>query len=233
MDANLEEVLGPWQLETCRARHPVAEHSEFKLRFFATLERNAQRWVSVKTHTSLSQHNYSPLLDFGPMSPDLDQDTFEAPSSRSTARTSSAQRRDLHLFHCPPAVHLHGLFHGAEPGSDLFVQQALRYELHHLAFAWRERCGPRTKGVEFGTLVSLQLIARQGLFDGAEQVVVHDGLGEEIDRASFHSPNTGWNIAVPRDKDDREFDATGVQFILQVQPVQAGHLQVQHDARGA
>jgi len=30
MDANLEAVLGPRQLETCRARHRVAEQGECK-----------------------------------------------------------------------------------------------------------------------------------------------------------------------------------------------------------
>ena len=127
---------------------------------------------------------------------------------------------------------LHRLFHGAELGGDLLVEQAARDLPDHLFLAGSQ-AGEAGAQVELdGLMLAGGLIAGESGLDGGEQLVLRHRLGQEVDRARFHRPHAGRHVAVAREENDRQGAAGLGELVLQFQPGAAGHAQVQQDATG-
>ena len=70
-----------------------------------------------------------------------------------------------------------------------------------------------------------------GLRDRAEQGDIAHGFCQEVDGAGLDRLDTGRDIAVPGEKDDRpRHRALARQRLLQLEPVQIGHRQIEHRA---
>lgn len=70
----------------------------------------------------------------------------------------------------------------------------------------------------------------QRLGDGVEQHLIVDRLGEEIGGATLHRLDAGGDVAAPGEKHHRQIRRTLLQQLLQLQPVQPRHRQIQHQA---
>lgn len=65
--------------------------------------------------------------------------------------------------------------------------------------------------------------------NGFKQVFVMHGLGEEIQSAALHRLNAHGNVAVAAKENDRNHAAFRSQSCLQLQTIQAGHRNVEHE----
>jgi hypothetical protein len=57
-----------------------------------------------------------------------------------------------------------------------------------------------------------------------------DGLGQELQRTSFHRPHRHRNIAEAGDEDDGQIDVGVREFLLKIQPTQVRQAYIEHDA---
>jgi hypothetical protein len=147
------------------------------------------------------------------------------------------QRARPQLLHDTAAVDLDGLLHGAQVGRDLLVELARDHVLEHLALARGERVEPRAQFVQRLLLGAQGLVALDRVAHRGNQHLRFDRFDEEIERALLHRAHALRHVAVSAQEQDRERAALAGQRALEVEPVQAGHVQV-HDhaavgARGA
>ncbi len=74
------------------------------------------------------------------------------------------------------------------------------------------------------------LAPRQRLANGAEQDLVVEGLGEELDGARLHGLNRHRDVAMPGDEDDRHVEPVCCELLLEVEPVLTREADVEHQA---
>jgi hypothetical protein len=72
----------------------------------------------------------------------------------------------------------------------------------HLTFARREGRQPLFERVQLGLGCTCQAVHLDGIPHSRQQILVNDGLGQEINRTSLHGPHTRRNIAASGDEDD-------------------------------
>ena len=113
----------------------------------------------------------------------------------------------MHLTHDVPTMDLHGDFAGPEIRCYLFIEHPGNDKAHDLTLA----CGQRL--VAFSQLSKLSLpltgypVTILGLMDRIEQVLVAEGLGQELDRAGFHGPHRHGNVPMGGNKNYRNPNA--------------------------
>ncbi len=137
-----------------------------------------------------------------------------------------------HLAHGPGAMDFDGDLADPHLPGNLLVHQARGRQRHHFALTLAER------GVALAQVVAalqrLALGAVHGNCRGhrVEEILVPEGLGQEVHRAGLHRPHRHLDIAMPGDEDHRQAHAALVHLALHLQPV--GHLQayVEHHAAG-
>ena len=94
------------------------------------------------------------------------------------------------------------------------------------------------EGVAAGDLASqlVHLAEQPAVLDGAahreDDLVVVDGAGEEVVRAEAGGLDGGGDLAVGGQHDDREVGRRGLDAPQGLQPVDAGHVEVEDDHRG-
>jgi hypothetical protein len=52
--------------------------------------------------------------------------------------------------------------------------------------------------------------------DGIQQILMSDGLGEELDCAGFHGPNRHWHVGVATDENHRQAHICFDEFIVKI-----------------
>ena len=112
----------------------------------------------------------------------------------------------------------------AELRSNLFVQHAGNYAFEHVKLAWCERCQSITRLLALRTLEPLLGRPCESPLNGAQEIFVSEGFRQIIDRAGFHrlytSRHAGTarneNIAITREKDNRNLNVLAGQFLLQI-----------------
>src|SRR5712692_1107231 len=75
-------------------------------------------------------------------------------------------------------------------------------------------------------------MALDRLCDRIQQVLVDEGLGQELHGSCFHRAYRGPNIAMPRDEHDGNFEADLGHPRLEIQPAQARQPDIEHQAAG-
>src|SRR4029077_5066880 len=112
----------------------------------------------------------------------------------------------------------------------LFIEHPGNDKAHDLTLA----CGQRL--VAFSQLSKLSLpltgdpVTIQGLMDRIEQVLVAEGLGQELHRAGFHGPHRHGNVPMGGNKNYWNPNARVDQLVLKVQTVDSRKSHIQNQA---
>jgi len=135
-----------------------------------------------------------------------------------------------HFVHHLGAMRFDGALGNAEHVGDLLIRKAAHDERKYLTFA---------RGHGFITSVPIPLmtsrfprcgVARQRLAHSSKQLISLDWLGEEIYGTALHCAHRGGNITVAREEDHRQWFFVSGERLLQLQPVNSRHLQIEHSA---
>ena len=102
--------------------------------------------------------------------------------------------------------------------------------LEHLPFALGQRCEALRDVPALCAARDAAPVGGQGLVNCRDQLGVVHRLGQEVRRAVFHRLHAGRDVASAGEKDDRQRAGLLLELSLQLQPVQAGHCQVEHQA---
>ena len=86
--------------------------------------------------------------------------------------------------------------------------------------------------VQFGVGVASAGILLFGARNRCQQVGVVDGLGQEIDRTRPHGANAGRDVALAGQENDRPLRPSRGQRLLQLQPIETRHGDIEHRAAG-
>src|SRR5207253_837408 len=125
---------------------------------------------------------------------------------------------------------LHSDFTGPKVISDLLIEHARNHQSHDLALACRQRFVAVSQLAKVTLLLTRHTVSVQSLVDRIQQVLVPEGLSQELHRAGFHGPHAHRNISMPGDEDDGNPDARIRQLALKVQAVDARKSHVQNQA---
>ena len=74
------------------------------------------------------------------------------------------------------------------------------------------------------------LAALDGVPDGAQQHLVAEWLGQELDRSRLHGLDRHRHVAVTGDEDDRHVNPIGGDALLQIETVEVRKSNVKHQA---
>ena len=94
----------------------------------------------------------------------------------------------FHFLHHVRAMYLHRVLDRAEFAGDLFVQVAGNHKFEHFLLTWCERGQARADFGKFCLLLPKGAVFLNCHTNGCKQVCIVYGLGEEINRAAFHTP---------------------------------------------
>jgi len=141
-------------------------------------------------------------------------------------------RSRTHLFHHLRAVGLDGALGDVEFAGDLLIKPSRYDVLEYRSLASCKRVealfqveAPLRRGPPF-------LAVRQGRMHRRQQRDTVDGLGQKVDRPTFHGLDDRPDITVTRHEHYRE-GALALETSLKLQPRQARQPIVEHEARRA
>ena len=138
----------------------------------------------------------------------------------------------LHFFHDAGAMDFDGFLDGAEVSGGLLVELAGDDVFQDFALARSERRQALLDFGDFGTRLPLEAILLDGDVNGFEQILVVHRFGEEIQSAALHRLHAHGDVAVAGEKNDGKLAAFRRQSLLQLQAIQAGHRDVEHETAG-
>ena len=127
-------------------------------------------------------------------------------------------------------MHLDGDLAGAELGGDLLVQHARHHQAHDLALARRQQVVPFAQAREILFAFPRDAVEIQGLLDSVQQVLLPEGLRQELHRSRFHRLHAHGNVAMTGEEDDGNMNARLGQVLLYVEPADARKPHVQNQA---
>src|SRR5262249_50506380 len=126
------------------------------------------------------------------------------------------------------SVCLHRSLTDPELVTDLFIQQAGGHQRHDLPFATAERRVTVPEHLDLRPLTKCSAAALDGVLYSAEQHIVVEWFGQELDGSRLHRLDCHRNIAVTRYEDDRRIRSID-NALLDVEPIEVwkGHIQYQ------
>jgi hypothetical protein len=124
------------------------------------------------------------------------------------------------------ALDLDGDFTGPELESYLFIEHARNHQAHDLTLARRPQLVAPLQLAKPGLLLAHHPVAIQSLVDRIQQVLVPEGLGQELHRFGFHGLHRHRNISMTRDEDDGNPDTRVSQLALKIQTADSGKSHV-------
>src|SRR5262249_46740007 len=104
------------------------------------------------------------------------------------------------------------------------------HELHHLAFAPTERGIAGTQIIHLGLLLKRGATAVDGAAYSADQSVVAEWLGQELERTSLHGAYRRWYIGITSNEHDGHIGSVHRGDILQVQTAEIWERHIQYQA---
>ena len=139
-------------------------------------------------------------------------------------------RFNAHLLENARAVHFHGAHGDIEFVGDDLVVLASKNALHHFALAWGELVQPRggNGGVGIGRLA--RGIEFHGADDSVHQLIVVEGLLDEIEGALLHGGHGERYVTVAAQENHWQPRAALAQQIEELQAAHAAHAHVEHQA---
>ena len=121
----------------------------------------------------------------------------------------------FHFFHHAGPVYLDGLFSDAQFTRDLLVRPAFNEKRQHFPLARGEPRHTTVNTVQFNAARESSRRVPQCVLYRAKEVGVAHWFLEEICRTRLHRSYCHRDVAVARDKDDRQRPVRGIQFALQ------------------
>jgi hypothetical protein len=100
--------------------------------------------------------------------------------------------------------------------GDLLVEETSDDQLHHVPLAGGQGVIPLAQLGQCRPLVPPHTVTLQCLLDGIEEILVAEGLGQELHRPGFHGPHGHGDVPIAREEDDRQGDLGRGQCALQV-----------------
>src|SRR5215813_5352065 len=97
----------------------------------------------------------------------------------SAIRTSSANDPARNLLHCVSALDFDAKFGGPQPSGNLPVEQAAHNKHQYFAFALRQRVVPCSLFGNLSLLLSICVVALDGLVNRIEQRLVAKRFGQK------------------------------------------------------
>ena len=138
-----------------------------------------------------------------------------------------------HLAHDATALDFYRDFRGPQFGSDFLVRPARNNQLQDLPLALRESLETRAQCRGIGLRLTCSAIAFERLLNRIEQILIPKGLGEKLHSARLHRAYGHRNVAIPGNENDGDRDVRACQFVLKVEPAQAGQTHIQHQTAGS
>src|SRR4051812_35336753 len=127
------------------------------------------------------------------------------------------ERLGSHLLHDLSAVLLDGDFTVIELHRDLFVEQSLHDQAHHVAFLRRKLVITLTKFGYVSAIYARQAITFERLIDCRQEFRITNRLGQKLYRSCSHRAHGGWDIAMTGDENYWKINAGVAQLTLQIQ----------------
>src|SRR5262245_53553814 len=116
---------------------------------------------------------------------------------------------------------------------DLLVEPPSRHQVHDLALAGSQGVEPVLDLGPLGALGPGLAAPGQRPLDTVEQLLILEGLLEEVQGAFLHGPDAGRDRRVARDEDDWHCLLGPAQGCLELEPAGAGQPDVEHETRRA
>src|SRR5215469_18150993 len=123
----------------------------------------------------------------------------------------------MHLMHDATSVRLHSDLSNSKFSARLLVQLTADHQRHYVLLARGKRAVPLPKHLEARLLVDNRATAFKCASDGAQEHLGGVRLGEELNGSGLHRLNRRWDVAVPRNEDDRRPGVIGGDALLQIQ----------------
>ena len=139
------------------------------------------------------------------------------------------KRCNLHLPHDVAAVDLERDLADAKLGSRLLVEKAAHDQRQHLTLARRQALETPTELGEVGSLPPHVTILRNSGVNPAQQIVLLERLGQEVDRPSLDRAYRRRYIAMSGDKHDWRVIPLR-DLALQVQAVDVRKIDIENQA---
>src|SRR5271157_876505 len=117
--------------------------------------------------------------------------------------------------------------------GDLLIETASHNQGHHLPLTGGQGLEARPQPGQSFFVLQPSAVARKAELDGVQQILVAEGLGQELDRATLHRLDGHRDVAVPGDEDDRELDVRGGEFSLKVEAASPRQPDIEHQAGGS
>ncbi len=136
----------------------------------------------------------------------------------------------MHLLHHVPAMDFHGDFAGPELKSYLLIEHARNDQCHDLPLARGHGFVTPSQFGKLALLLAHHPVAIQSLVDRIQQVLVAEGLGEELHCTGFHGLYRHRDIAMTGDEDDGNENVRVSQLPLKVQTVDSRKSHIQDEA---
>jgi hypothetical protein len=125
------------------------------------------------------------------------------------------KRTGVHLPRRPATVDLHRGFGDADIASNLFAQATARDLNHDLALPGRFEALP--EGGQNRFTLAPSTIAREAELNGIEELLITEGLRQELNGATLHRLHRHRDVAVPCDEDDRKFPVHRSELALKIE----------------
>jgi hypothetical protein len=117
--------------------------------------------------------------------------------------------------------------------GDLLAQASSRDLNHDLSFSRTQSLETLSDVGQSTFILATDPITGQGKLDSVKKFLIAYGLCEEFNRTTFHRLYGHWNIAVPRNEDNREVFARSCEFALKFATTLPRQPHVQDKAAGA
>ena len=134
----------------------------------------------------------------------------------------------MHFLHHLGTVDLDGFRAEAQRIGYRLVGKALDDELEDLGFARGQGGEQGAQSCLLQVAVPPLRVAGDGALDAVEQVLVVEGLLDEVKGARLHGAHGHLHVAVAGDEYDRDVDALGRKALLQFKSAHAWHAHIQH-----
>lgn len=154
---------------------------------------------------------------------------IQQPESFSN-RDGFRKRANSQLFHDAVPVRLYCSFGSPQRKGDLLVALASDGQIEDDPFPRRQTRHELAKLGRPAVVGQAGPVAAYGSLDHLEQGCAWGGLLKEVLGARLHGPHCLLDVAVTREEHDRQEGRCFGQAVLQIEPAQSRHLQVEQDA---
>src|SRR6266481_2353597 len=139
----------------------------------------------------------------------------------------------LHLSHDLAAMHFYSDLADADVEGDLLVEAASHHQGHHLALPGGKSLEARPQRGDCLFVLEPRAISREAQLDRVQQVLIAEGLGQELDRSSLYRLDGHRDVAVSGDEDDRNVNVCRQELSLKIKTTSTRQPDIEHKASGA